>query len=154
VSCVPEPIPGGWRVWRGPVPAPLTQAAMDVRDHIRQYERGTIARVVEYNGTTAAFFVSSHSWTYKRQPDGSMKLITGLCIPGVSLLSQATPVGANATADTPFPDPDPELAVYGADDVPDETNWGLVVVGSFAIFTVTWAFVQGMRRAKLLHARR
>jgi len=124
MTCPQEPIPAGWRVWRGSVPPELTQIAMDVRDHVRQYARGTIVQTLNYNGQTVGVFVSSHTWTYRKQADGSVKLVTGICIPGVSLLTQPPGTGAalGAPDDTTPPDdlstPDPDMAVFGADDVP------------------------------------
>ncbi len=128
MSCPQEPVPLWWSVWRGPVPTELTQLAMDVRDHVRSYKRGTIVQTLDYmdpstsQHKTVGVFVSSHTWTYKRQPDGSVVLMTGICIPGVSLLvQQPLPTGVTANA-MPVADdlstPDPTAAVWGATDVP------------------------------------
>lgn len=118
MSCPQEPMPTGWRVWKGPVPTELTQIAMDVRDHVRSYKRGTIVQTLIYQGQTVGVFVSSHSWTYRRQPDGTTVLVTGICIPGVSLLVQQDPnAPAAMLADDPSI-PDPTAAMWGAEDVP------------------------------------
>ena len=110
MTCPEQPIPQGWRVWRGAVPTPITQAAMDIRDHVRSYALGTVAKTIDYNGQTVAFWVSNHTWTYKNG-----ELLTGICIWGVSVLVPP-PGGASVTA-TPFQDnistPDPTAAVYG-----------------------------------------
>ncbi len=122
MSCPQEPFPQGWSVWKGPVPTELTQLAMDVRDHVRNYRRGTIVQTLPYQSQTVGVFVSSHTWTYKRQPDGTAVLVTGICIPGVSLLIQQAPSTATATAmpmiASDLSIPDPTAAVWGAEDVP------------------------------------
>jgi len=83
---------------------------MDIRDHVRSYQLGSVAKTLDYNGQTVAFWVSNHTWTYKNG-----ELLTGICIWGVSVLIPPAG-GASATA-TPFQDdigtPDPSAAVYG-----------------------------------------
>lgn len=116
--CPQEPIPLGWKVWRGDVPSELSQIAMDVRDHVRSYKRGTIVQTVQYQDKTVGVFVSSHTWTYKRQPDGSVQLLTGICIPGVSLLTAQSPDVIGLSAPDDLSTPDPTAAAWGADDVP------------------------------------
>ena len=141
------PPPAGYRVWRKTVPTPLTQWAMQLRDNVHKYDFGQTWSM-QYAGQTVMARLDHHGWTYRNG-----QLVTGLCIKGITLY-EPIPAGVNAALDDVNSDPGPEVGAYGADDVPDQTNWGLVIVGSFAIFTVTWAFVQGMRRAKMLHARR
>jgi hypothetical protein len=82
------PIPAGWKLWTDPkVPPELTKFAMAVRDKINSYQYNTIAETTTApDGRTVGAWKSAHSWTYKKQPDGSTKLLTGLHIPGISLV--------------------------------------------------------------------
>jgi len=128
------------------VPLELQQFAMDVRDHVRTYPYGSIARTVQYQGQTIGAFVSHHTWTYR-----GGQLITGICIPGVSLVIQQPIQGGVALgAQDSIDAPDPSAAVYGADDVPQPpqtTNWPLVGVTAGAILVVTTAFALAIRKA-------
>jgi hypothetical protein len=151
MTCPQEQIPAGWKVWRGTeVPAPLIQLAIDVRDHIRDYPRGTIAQTVDYNGQTVGVFVSSHTWTYRNG-----KLVTGICIPGASLIVKqaAGPGTTQVTAIAPdnLDTPDPTAAVFGADDVPAPTDWKLVAMtaglGAAVVVAFLWALKTAGRAA-------
>jgi hypothetical protein len=116
VSCYQDPIPKGWKVWRGAVPSELADMAKDVRDHIGLYEYGKLAQVSIYAGQPVATFKSRHTWTYK---DG--KLVTGICIPGVSLLVPVAPYTVAGVAPDTAVDlsrPDPELATWDASAAP------------------------------------
>jgi hypothetical protein len=106
LACPQEPIPVGWKVWRGPVPPELTTFAMEIRDRIRSYARGTIAATKHWRGQDVAAFVSSHSWTYRQGT-----LVTGICIAGVSLL-QPQPPGVGVTNDPGLSVPDPDAATW------------------------------------------
>ena len=144
MSCPQQSIPAGWRVWRGAVPTPITQAAMDIRDHVRSYQLGAIAKTMDYNGEQVAFFVSNHPWTYRNGV-----LVTGICIWGVSVLTPI-PAGAQQLGTPPddLANPDATAAVYGADDVPERgTNWPLVFATSAAIVATTAAFVLALKLA-------
>lgn len=143
MTCPQEPVPVGWYVWRKTaVPLELQQFAMDVRDHVRDYPYGSIARTIQYQGLTVGAFVSHHTWTYR-----GGQLVTGICIPGVSLViqQQGTMLSMQDSLDTP----DPTAAIYGADDVPQPqgTNWTLVGVTAGAILTVATAFALALRHA-------
>jgi hypothetical protein len=156
MTCPQEPIPLGWKVWRGPPPpAPIVQEAIHVRDHVNQYQRGTIAKTITYGGQTVGLFVSSHTWTYRNG-----RLVTGICIPGVSVLTQ-TQVGAGAPAAVTSPvgvatpdslaTPDPTAAVYGGVP-PEKTDWGLVAVTAGATVVVLigfWAAIHFTGKARL-----
>jgi hypothetical protein len=155
MTCPQEPVPLGWKVWRGaPPPAPIVQEAIHVRDHVNQYRRGTIAKMVTYNGQTVALFVSSHTWTFRNGV-----LVTGLCIPGVSVLVQATsgtaaaatsPIGVT-TADS-LATPDPTAATYSGQPPPEKTDWALVglTAGATAVVLVGfWAAIHFTGKARL-----
>jgi hypothetical protein len=118
------------------------QAAIDVRDHIRQYKRGTIVRTLQYNGQTVGVFVSSHTWTYRNGV-----LVTGLCIPGASILIQQPANSVGTTLDD-LSTPDPTAAVYGADDLATQpTDWSLVAVSAGAILTISALFALAIKHA-------
>jgi hypothetical protein len=148
MSCPQESIPPGWKVWRNAeVPTPIVQAAIDIRDHVRQYSRGTVARTMVYGGQTIALFVSSHTWTYRNGV-----LVTGICIPGVSVLVQQAPgVGATATESDSIATPDPTAAVYSADVPPSSTDWPIVAVCGALVGTVIamfWGALKAAGKAK------
>jgi hypothetical protein len=145
VTCSSESIPAGWQVFSGAVPAPLTQWAMAIRDRISKYAYGSIAETIQYNGQNYGAFKSHHSWTYRKNPSGTMTLVTGLCIPGISLLVPTSSGTGVVGAITPVPGPDVALAVYGADDVPRPTDWGLVAVGAIASAAIIGAFYLTLR---------
>lgn len=133
-------MPHGWKVWRGvEVPGPIAQAAIDVRDHVRSYSRGQIAREIDYQGQHVGLWVSSHTWTYRNGV-----LVTGICIPGVSVLVPVPRGGMAVGAGTLQDDlsvPDPTAAVYGGAP-PESTNWWLVggtVVATMAVVAGFWA---------------
>lgn len=85
---VEAPIPPGWKLWLAPrVPPELTQFAMKVRDHINDYPYNQIAETTTApDGRTVGAFKSVHTWTYMKQADGTRKLVTGIKIPGISLV--------------------------------------------------------------------
>jgi hypothetical protein len=123
---------------------------MDVRDHVRSYPYGSIARTIQYQGQTIGAFVSHHTWTYR-----GGQLLTGICIPGVSLViqQQSTPTtgtsGLGQVQDS-IASPDPSAAVYGADDVPQQaatTDWPMVGVTAGAILVLSTGFALALRHA-------
>ena len=147
MSCPQEPVPVGWKVWRqAAVPDPLTQLAIDVRDHILSYPYGSIAKTVQYGGQTVGVFVSHHVWTYRNGV-----LITGICIPGASLIVQQPAGTAGSTLQDSLATPDPTAAVYGADDLLAEqqpvasTNWPLVIGSGVALVAVVGLFAMAMK---------
>lgn len=113
MTCPHEPLPPDWRVWRGPVPPELTRFAVEVRDRIGQYPYGRVVAALPWQGGHVGAFKSHHTWTYR----GGV-LITGICIPGVSLV---VPVAATFGAMAPsapatdLDTPDPDLAVFPAE---------------------------------------
>ncbi len=139
-----QPTPDGWKVWRGSVPPTLVQLAIDARDHINRYAYGTIVKQVDYNGQPVAIFKSSHTYTTRNG-----QLVTGICIPGISLLVPAGAAkGTPGVAATPNVDalltPDPNAALLGADDAPD---WGLVIKSGLAVAAVAGLFWWGLQAA-------
>jgi len=146
VTCHQEPVPLGWKVWRGaPPPAPIVQAAIRVRDHVRDYQRGTIAQTLTYGGQTVGLFVSSHTWTWRNGI-----LVTGICIPGVSVLQQVASgmQGIGASEQDSLATPDPTAAVYGG--APPEDNaidWPVVGVTAVALVLVVGGFVAAIKLA-------
>jgi hypothetical protein len=116
---------------------------MDVRDHVHSYAYGSVARTIQYQGQTVGAFVSHHTWTYR-----GGQLITGICIPGVSLVIQQTGVTGTFVQDS-LDTPDPTAAVYGADDVPvpQSTNWTVVGVTAGTVVALATAFWLALRFA-------
>jgi hypothetical protein len=141
------PPPAGYVIWKGPVPAPLVQWAVDLRDRIRQFPRG-YTWTIEYGGQPVLARHDSHTWTWKNGV-----LVTGLCLSGITLYkpSVESPGGlseAEAT-DPALATPDPSLALYSisATQPPERTDWGLVTVCAAALATVAGGFVWGLREA-------
>ncbi len=147
MSCPANPPPpAGFVIWKGPVPAPLTQWAMDLRDHINQFPRG-YTWTIQYGGGTVLARHDSHSWTWRNGV-----LVTGLCLSGVTLYRPAAQQAGLNAADVTDPataTPDPELALYSASATraPEKTDWGLVLVCAAALATVSGGFVWGIREA-------
>ena len=142
MTCPQEPVPIGWKVWRGPVPSELVQLAIDVRDHINSYPYGQIARTVQYGGQTIGVFKSHHLWTYR-----GGQLVTGICIPGASLLVQQ-PISQQAIvqgAQDSIEVPDPTAAVYGAEE--RTTDWGLVALTGGVIVGTVMLYLLGLKAA-------
>lgn len=145
MSCPSNPPPpAGWRVWRKPVPQALTQWAMDLRDHINAFPYGQ-TWTTTWGGEAVLARKDRHTWTNRRQPDGSMKLVSGICIPGITLYET---VPAGYTGIENFDTPDPTAAVYGADDVPPaKTSWGLVALTAGATLSVVGLVWLGVKLA-------
>ena len=91
-----------------------------------------------------ALWVSSHTWTWRNGV-----LVTGLCISGVSVLTQV-PAGAQGVGGTvadSLDTPDPTAAVYVVDEPPPGVNWPLVAVSGVAIVATVAAFVLAIKVA-------
>jgi hypothetical protein len=143
VSCPQEPIPPGWRVWRNAaVPTELAQFAIDVRDHVTSYPYGSIAKTMQYGTQTVGAFVSHHTWTWR-----GGQLVTGICIPGVSLIVRGNGVNASMVQDS-LDTPDPTAAVYGADiAAPSTTSWPVVLLTGGIVAGLVGAFILAVRSA-------
>lgn len=150
MTCPQEPLPIGWRYWRGAVPTPLEQFAIDIRDHINNYQYGRVVATTSYNGQSVGVFKSHHRWTFRRMPDGSTQLVQNICIPGCALVVPvaAGTQGVGGTLADNLDTPDPTAAVYGADDVPIvKTNWGTVALTAVAAAAIVAAFAAALHYA-------
>lgn len=147
--------PDGFRVWRKPVPQALEQWAIQMRDQWMPHANyGDTVGINYVDPTTGAsqYVIARrdhHTWTFH-----GGRLITGICVPGVtlyeSLLTQAT--GASAPTNDDLSTPDPAAAVYSVDTdaagnptlpIDQETapNTGLVVGSAVALGVVVGLFV-------------
>jgi hypothetical protein len=136
MTCPVEPLPQGWRVWRGAVPPELSAVALDVLHNVRAYPRGSIAKSVDYKGQAVGAFVSSHTWTYRNG-----QLVTGLCIPGVSLVFQPQTMASGVATHDSLENPDPTAAVFvDLGDAPSTIDWPLVAVSAGVIVIVVTLF--------------
>jgi hypothetical protein len=91
-SCATDPpAPAGYRVWTGAVPTELTQWAIDLLRHVNQYAYGT-TWTMAYGGASVLARKDHHTWTWR----GGV-LVTGICIPGITLYTQA-PAATGASA--------------------------------------------------------
>lgn len=108
---------------------------MNLRDNISSYPYGQVWQIA-YEGTTVAARKEYHQWTYRNG-----ELVTGICIPGITLYQQIQP-GAAYTAgasDNPY-----DAAYFGADQ---GINWKLVGVTALATAGVIGAFFLALRHA-------
>lgn len=140
MACTQQPIPAGWRVWRAAVPQDLAAIAIQIRDHVRDYPLGQIAQAMTFGGQTVGFFVSSHTWTYRNG-----QLVTGLCIPGVSLLIQNAQASTGVHPQDSLDQPDPNAAVWTPDD--RQISWPIVAVTAAAIVGICWLFAKAIEHA-------
>jgi hypothetical protein len=131
VSCPSNPpAPAGFRVWKGPVPAELTQWAMNLRDTVAQFPYGQIW-TMSYQGAQVAARKDYHTWTWR---NGA--LVTGICIPGITLYS-ALPTGqsvADPSPGDPLANPDGTEAVFGANLSPPSTSSNAGAFAAGAVF--------------------
>src|ERR1700758_549281 len=114
------PPPLGYGVWRGNVPTPLVQWAIGLRDRIRNFPYGQ-TWALDYNGAIVLARKDHHVYSYING-----QLVSGICIPGVTLYQPTTPAAAaptsnlTATATTALAaddltTPDPTAAVYSGE---------------------------------------
>lgn len=151
MSCPVDPVPTGWRVWRGAVPPQLTDMAITIRDHIRLYEYGAIPAQVPWKASDGSDIVvgtwkNHHVWTYK-----GGKLIENICIPGVTLVTR--PAGALVVTEPPdsIQTPDPNAAMYPAEGI-DWLTVGLsAAVGALVVAGFFYVLKHEPKR-KRLHA--
>ena len=154
------PAPAGYMVWKGAVPTELTQWAMQLRDNIAPFPYGQTWTLdyTDASGNPATVLARKdyHTWTWRNG-----QLVTGLCIPGVTLYAPipgGTPTTAEAGLPPPAGDPlasaDGTEAVWGADTVPSattapptETSWPLVALTAGAIGGVVFLFFQALKAA-------
>jgi hypothetical protein len=142
MGCPVEPIPIGWRVWRSPVPAELSAFAKQTLANVNAYPYGSIAATTVINGVTVGAFKSHHTWTFR-----GGQLVTGLCIPGISLLWQPDTAAYGLIAQDSLATPDPNAAVFVVDDAIGSTDWRLVALSAAAIVTISILFALALQHA-------
>lgn len=150
------PPPDGFRVWRKAVPQQLTDWAIYLRDlEMPQAAYGTTWGMwLTLPGKPSQYVIARkdhHGWTYKNG-----RLLTGLCIPGItiyeSLLTQA--VAASYSTDN-IDAPDPNAALFSVDTdssgmpiSPIETetspDWRLVAGSAAALLLVGGLFAMAV----------
>jgi hypothetical protein len=148
------PPPDGYAVWRNKaVPKPLVDWAVQLRDRwmpVHNFgDTTTLLYTDPVTGTAQVVLARKdyHTWTYHNG-----RLITNLCIPGItlyqSLLTPAlsgvgeTPLEAAATFDESIPDP---TAARFSGDL--GTDWGVVGATAAAAAAVVLAFWAGLHFA-------
>jgi hypothetical protein len=144
------PSPDGFRIWRGPVPPPLVDWAVYLRD----LEIGNVPYGftwwMDYTDpkTSQSQYVLArkdhHPYTYKNG-----KLVTGICIPGITLYSQIpTAAQTSYVASTDTLDvPDPNAATFSVDE---GINWPLVAASGAAgagVVLLFWLALKGAGQA-------
>ena len=73
--------------------------------------------------------------------------MTGICIPGVSLVTQVTGGGIGATEADNLNTPDPTAATYALDEPAGGTNWPIVIASGVALALVVGGFWAALRLA-------
>lgn len=112
------PAPAGFRVWTGPVPIELTQWAIDLLHHVNQYAYGT-TWTMTYQGTDVLARKDHHTWTWR----GGV-LVTGICIPGITLYTSAPAAPGAASAD------EGSSAKFSEEGAPEGLSWWqLLLIG-------------------------
>jgi hypothetical protein len=144
--CPSNPPPrAGYAVWRGPVPKELTQWAMMLRDHVAAFPYGQ-EWTMRWMGTNVVARKDFHRWTYQ-----GGQLVTGLCIPGITLYRPPPPahgLDAALVLDPATAVPDPQLAVFDVPLTPPERpSWGLVAASVAAIGATAGLFWWGLYTA-------
>jgi hypothetical protein len=116
---------------------------MDLRDHVSGFPYGQ-TWVTTYQGQRVTARKDYHTWTWR---NGT--LVTGLCIPGITLYQANAPGIIGQNIGDPLANPDGTEAVYGADDVPPpaSTNWPLVIGSGIAAAAVVALFALAIRSA-------
>jgi hypothetical protein len=142
-NCSTNPsLPAGYQIWRGAVPAPLVQWAVDLRDHINHFPYGQTWELV-YSGQTVIARKDHHTYTYRNG-----KLVTGICIPGITLYAPK-PAGVSATLQIDTLDtPDPSAAVFNTTGA---TDWRLVAVSVAATVATVGLFLLAIKAAGRSH---
>lgn len=147
------PAPDGYQVWRGAVPKELTDWAVDIRNHINGFAYGTTWEK-EYDGKSVVARKDYHTWTYRNG-----QLVTGICIPGVTLYSEKASSNSMGLVDTststlnegdPLSTPDESMswAMFDADNAgPQGVNWGAVALTGAAALGVVGLFFAAIRYA-------
>lgn len=125
------PAPPGFAIWKGPVPPALTQWAIVLRDRINAFPYGQ-QWTASWNGQTVLARKDYHTWTFRKNPDGSTQLAQNICIPGITLY-RAAGVGVSGLLGEDATDParaapDPDLALYSG--APHPTSWRAVAAGT------------------------
>jgi len=134
------PPPPGYRIMRSTVPPPLTQWAIDLLHQVSHYAFGQTFSL-DYAGKGYIARVDRHTWTYR---NGT--LVTGLCIPGITLYEPAGDTSARAVITDSLNAPDPNAAVYSS-DYPTTTDWKLVAVTAGVTVGLLAAFFLALKHA-------
>jgi hypothetical protein len=140
------PPPDGFRIWRKPVPQPLVDWAVFLRDFEMPKVNYGFVWSDWYGPTGSQKLVSArkdyHSWTYR-----GGKLVTDICIPGITLYDQIPTLAQTSydpMADT-LDQPDPNAAVFSQED--RSIDWGLVLATGAAGVGVVTLFLLALRSA-------
>jgi hypothetical protein len=88
------PAPAGYRVWTGRVPTELTQWAIDLLRTVNRYDYGT-TWTMPFQGMTVLARKDHHTWTWR-----GGQLVTGICIPGITLYTPAPAAAGDAALST------------------------------------------------------
>jgi hypothetical protein len=145
MSCPSNPpAPTGYGVWLGRVPQPLTDWAISIRDHIAAPPYGTTWSK-DYGGQTVIARKDYHTWTNR-----GGQLVTGICLPGVTLYSPRAKnglVGVSDPSGDPLAMPDAAMAIYNAENADGGIAWGPVVGSGLALLVVVGGFVAAIKYA-------
>lgn len=126
------------------MPTELTQWAMQLRDHVSGFPYGQ-TWTMQYQGQTVTARKDYHTFTWRP----GVGLVTGICIPGITLYQSNAPGLIGQNIGDPLVNPDGTEAVYGADTLPapQKTDWPLVIASGAAIAATVAAFVLAIKLA-------
>lgn len=137
------PAPAGYRVWRGSVPKELTDWAISIRDRINTFPYGMTWNR-DYNGQSVVARKDYHTWTHR-----GGELVTGICIPGVTLYSPLPgALGLSPIANTgdPLATPDDTMAIFDAANASSGPDWTVVAFTGAALALVVGGFLFVIRK--------
>jgi hypothetical protein len=150
-ACPDNPPPrAGYAVWRGSVPPDLVKWAILLRDHIASFPYGQ-EWSMRAGTTDVVARKDHHTWTFQKQSDGSIQLVSGICIPGITLYrpipDDAAAVGDALVFDPATAQPDPRLALYDPSQPPERTDWALVAASGSVLVATVCLFAWGIHAA-------
>lgn len=137
-TCPPGPVPSNeWTIWKGPVPPSLVSwAVQDLRAEA-EFPYGH-EWTTEFNGQQVLAIKQHHTWTYHNG-----RLVTGICIPGITLYKPKKVGVEEQPVDLEKPDGD--IAWY---DEGEGIHWPTIAWSAAGFAAVIILFFLALKFAK------